>query len=203
MADERERTIFEVITGTILGALGVEGVHEITKALGRRVQAAATKKADELTDDHGERTDIMIDVAEMMISKDQKTREAGEQIRKWFIRAHDDHVEGDITNLFRKFPAEKSAKRKTVFRVLGGLPSYEDFMATVITFLHHDNLLQEALKIAERMRNTGGNILDEDLRAIHHVVSTSLRNSVSVADTAAGAVRPSIQNLTAALRRIR
>lgn len=197
-----DKTVWEEILAALVGALGTVGVGELVKFAKNRVQAAAIKKADDLLDDHGSRTAILTDVATLMKSPDEKTAKAGNQVREWFIQAERDHLEGEITDLFRKFPENKADDRRLVFEVLGGLDSYDAFIATVTTFLKHDNLFQLMLKAAENAKKAGGSLFGEDVRKIQELAKGLLKGIGNSANDAAGVLLPHVQNLNNFLRRL-
>jgi hypothetical protein len=198
-----EKTIWENILSIVLGALGTVGVAEAMKGISQHVQVAATRKAKDFMTDSGERTGILVDIAKLMDSKEPGAAAAGEKVRKWFIQAHEDHLEGKLTNLFRKFSSGRANERMMVFRVLGGLDTYEDFMATVMAILDHDNLLQVMLETADRAKDTGGNILSDDAHKLRELARTSLSKFAGSTNDAARALTPRIQNITDSLRRFR
>jgi hypothetical protein len=202
MADEREKKIWEVILSGLAGVAGTVGATELVEALKQHAKTAVTRRANELLNDTG-RPALMRDLMALRISSSTKDTKAGEQVRQWLIRAQGETTtgtltEGDIVNLLNKLGP---GSRITVLRGLGTLPSYEDFIATM-GILQHDNVMQLAIKIAERMRATGGNILDEDLQAIREAMQTSLRTFTANINTGAGMLRPSIRTLTEVLRGI-
>ena len=191
MANERERTIWEIIIGTLAGAAGTMGVTALTEALKSHAQTAVTKKAG--------------DLMALKISSKPGDANAGENVRLWLIRAQRETAngaitEGEIVNLLNKISGP--GQRIVVLRGLGSLPDYEDFIATM-GILRHDNVMQFAIKLAERMRTTGGGIIDDDLRAIRDAVGSSLGRTAETINTLAGAARPGVRNLTDMLRRIR
>jgi hypothetical protein len=201
MADEKEKTMWEVIFSALAGVAGTVGFNSLIEALRNHVQTAVVKKAKDLVSDTG-RPALMRDLMAMRLSADAKDSAAAENIRQWLIRAECETAtgiitEGDIVNLLNQL---QQGPRTTVLRGLGSLPTYEEFIATM-GILRHDNAMQYVIKIAERMR-AGENIIDDDLRAIRETVEASLKRVAININTAAGMVRPSIRSLTDALRRI-
>jgi hypothetical protein len=203
MANERERTIWEIVFSTLAATAGTMGVTALAEALKNHAQTAVTKKANDLINDTG-RPMLMRDLMALVVSSKPGDAEAGENVRLWLIRAQRETAngtitEGEIVNLLNKISGP--GQRVLVLRGLGKLPSYEDFIATM-GILRHDNVMQFAIKLAERMRTTGGGIIDDDLRAIRDAVGFSLGRTAEIINTVAGAARPGVRNLTEMLRRI-
>jgi len=203
MANERERTIWEIVFSTLAATAGTMGVTALAEALKNHAQTAVTKKANDLINDTG-RPMLMRDLMALKISSKPGDAAAGENVRLWLIRAQRETAngaitEGEIVNLLNKLSGP--GQRILVLRGLGSLSDYEDFIATM-GILRHDNAMQFAIKLAERMRTTGGGIIDDDLRAIRDAVGFSLGRTAEIINTVAGAARPGVRNLTEMLRRI-
>ena len=185
------------------GTLATLGVEAAARAFRSHLSTAVVQKANELMNDGGSRIDILADVATLMTDADADKRKVGNQARLFFIEAQRRHEEGDLNTLLRRFPPEKADKRIVVLQMLGGLDNYEEFAATIKSMLSHDNVMQKALKIAERMESAGGGIINDDLRKIREMAASSLEKVANNVNSIAGAARPNVRDLTATLRRIR
>ena len=197
------QTLLDFITGAIT-TLGIEGGIGLVK---EQIQKKAGEKAHELFVDNGERIDILIDIAQLMLSDDEKKCAAGKKVLEYFIEAQNKHEEQEINSLLRKFPPDKADKRIIVLQVLGGLENYDRFRDAITSTLKHDNALQVVLKTAERMDQAGGAIASKDARAVMKVtgaVAQSAReNSLHAIDAAAGAVLPAAQKFLETLKKRR
>ncbi len=197
------QALMDFITGA-LAALGVEGGIELVK---KQIRKKAGEKAHELFVDSGERIDILIDIAQLMISDDEKKRAAGEKVLGYFIEAQGRHEEQEINGLLRKFPPEKADKRILVLQVLGGLKDYNQFKNAITSTLKHDNALQLVLKTAERMNQAGGTIVSEDARAAMKVAGavaeSAKEKSCRAMNAAAGAALPAARQFLETLRKRR
>jgi hypothetical protein len=206
MANERERTIWETVFGALAGVAGTVGFNSLFDVAKNRLQASITRTANEIVNDGG-RISLVRDIMALKNSPEPMDAHAGEQVRLWLIQAQRETAtgtitEGEIVNLLLKFPPNQSDDRKTVLRGLGSLPTYGDFIATM-GMLRHDNVMQYAIKLAERLRSSGGTIIDDDLHAIRQALRTSLERFADGANRTAETISPHVQDLTAALRRFR
>jgi hypothetical protein len=192
MADEN-KTILRGIIEFGAGTLAAVGVEAALKAAKEHIGVAAEAKAKELFIDSGDRAKTFAEVAKLAISNNPAKKAAGNKVRGFIVEAQGEHEEGELTNLLKKV---SDGDKSVVLQMLGSLDSYEEFTATVRSFLAHDNFFQEVMKLAKRAEATGGTIVSDDVRTIWRATTATINNF-------AGAARPGIRNLTDTLRRVR
>jgi hypothetical protein len=159
--EKEEKATLVGVIGGMLAMVGLDAAWNFAKQKGTDFVKA---KADEVLNGK-HRGPIGADILRMPLVDTQN-------LRAWLARARAENKDGRIMHLLSKIDPDPDRKvgRQPELKTLNSLASYEEFLQVVEIF-NHDDLLQMAKKLRNRIRENGGTILREDVHDFEQVMS--------------------------------